>query len=369
MGGCLCGNINSVADNSQNTKKSVKQSSLNWTKETKLKLEKGASFGAPFINNQRISFLTSFDESLSVISYDLKTNDWLENASVNCDAESFDISNCVYSFHAKTNTLYFIRDNAQLFSLDLATNTLKSIAAVSSSEGTQVLIHSQKGKVYILGNEEEHKSNDDFVYVSYDEEMKGRIVQEIGNQSVTESVTLKGKDYIYIIGGITKFKYKNDLRIPNDIYEGPHRGLWILDIAERSWQRRWTGLEVAICGIVNYDNAYLFVFGGLMLNQHENAIKESKSIFALQFDTGEWFMLRAKLPDKGRYFAVYPQGSNAVRLFSWNGMHLTAQIHDIVHYAKKEELRFKIGEWNESSGIVYPSFKYSEFYSNTPCID
>eukprot|EP01083_Nonionella_stella_P017552 49112_1 len=332
------------ADTTKETQLSKKTQKVTWKKEAKLKLRTGASFGAPFINETHISFLTS-TESPGVVSYDLKAKQWSDNQTVTYEAGALDIDACTYAFNPDTQSLHFIRDNTELMTLDLSTSQLASVGTVSASTDNHVTIQYHKGKVYVLGNEEEKKNEDGFVYVAYDDAMKG-----IGLQSVTTTVTRQGKDYIYIMGGMKAYARGKE-SAPS---KAPHDELWILDVETKTWSRQHMAGCVASCGVINYENKYLLAFGGMIVEKDEEMI-EGNGICGLEWSTGKWFRLKQKLPYKRMYFAVRTDGSDVVRLFSYGGKHLTASLDDIVKLMESTTERFKVSTWNEMGKTVLPT--------------
>jgi len=161
---------------------------------------------------------------------------------------------------------------------------------------------------------------------------------------------IHGRPYLLVMGGQTM----SEERVV------PTQAIWSYDLnesnASKRWKERRLRRRMSDFGVVNYQNKFLFVFGGIRWNKKKKEYVYENKIECLDLDRDKWIGLKKKLPKKSAYFALNVD-DESIHLFCWKGEHFTVRIEDIIHAMQEvdeNDEKYTLS-WNELGKAVVPS--------------
>ena len=343
----------SSPSNVEKPKKKNSKQMITWTENGFIGLYGGSFFAKPLLDNDDILFISSYEDHIVIVCYDSETNENINYDEIEIKCENnddhieFDVRYCEYTIDAINKLVYIISDTddeneKNIIKLDLKDNTATLLHTIKVKNDNHPQIMSFKNRIYILGasSDDEKKSNEDnFVYVPYSKSMNG-----FGSRSVCINVNKSTNNYLYLIGG-----EKQD----RDIV-APHQEIQILNINEYKWECKYLPQPMTSFGCINYKNIYLIIFGGYRYKKKEKQFQKSNTINVLDLESGNWFKLSLKLPEKNGFYAIYYDESDIVHLIAFEGRHYSLMILDIIEAIEMKQTT-KICNWNEKQNNVRPS--------------
>eukprot|EP01084_Bolivina_argentea_P111387 198756_1 len=112
----------------------------------------------PIVNNKnQVIFLATTKNVTQYITFDLTTKLLTTDNPIDIECnDSFDMFNTVYTFNPSQNKIYFIENNKDISTLDLNSNSIKSLnKSIETTNGNFAAILYSKitDKMYIFGAE------------------------------------------------------------------------------------------------------------------------------------------------------------------------------------------------------------------------
>ena len=137
----------------------------------------------------------------------------------------------------------------------------------------------------------------------------------------------------------------------------PTDSLWMLDLEAHGTSEQWKKLflhtRMSRFGSINYNNEWLFFFGGFQFSKRRKEFGDSNKVYALRLADGAWHAIQLKLQRKSCFFAVFPEGSAVVHLYTYRGHHYTLEINELTGAVNSTAV--KMNMWTEQSKTVLPT--------------
>ena len=331
---------------------------------------------------------------------DLDTNQIeVQDVKSDYDVNGIDLQNCVYTFNPKDNKIYFICNNKSLMTLDLTKNSTEALdKEITTSSDNVAQIECSNGKIYILMAESitNNEDNDDIIAVPCSQEIDQKknkpIIQKFGANARVFKVKMdqnSNDDFIFMMGGrqdqnvVDKDDEKRKVSLPHD-------EIFIAKCDEETGECGYVQWNDQKCkegakvyhtpypfdkfGVINYQNKYLFVFGGVELE-----VKTKKQLFCQEIrvlvltgdceydlEYGEWYKTNIKLPKQGKknrngknynfqyYHALYDEEAEIIHLFNYYGKHWKMETNQLFTALKKAK-DAHMHPWTEQGKTTIPT--------------
>ena len=340
---------------------------LQWTDNGLINIYKNDYFYRPLLNIEanEILFIGSHDENIVVASYDLEEQEYQYYSEIEIKQDQG--SNEYIEFSAKwmeceldtkSQCIYFLNHDDRIIKLDLEdldedespenlNNDISYAVRLNKyktiNKNHAQIISGPNNKLYILGarassehKEPENMNRANIVYIPYHTQAR-----KFGTRSSLVNVKMRNKDYIYFVGSEEKIELQKSNR--SDALR-PGDKLWIYCINDNNWEFKYLFNALNSFGCINYENKYLFIFGGYRYNKKLKQFKKSSYINYLDLSKGIWYLLPIRLPQENAYYAVYHDDGGDIHLIDYEGSHFIVSMRDILESMNNGSS--KLNDWN-----------------------